>query len=259
MLGSLAAVLALWFSSPSHAAMAALSCDSPYAQKESECEALKSWAPANFTNVNPAREQDFEQFTLIYHSMCGYSSTDFVTQKPWRTLLLQDPTRIAANRRISASVISESHLEVWATGVAFVLAVEPENIAGTAYGDAFSPDLNRMEPEAAEALLQQHARSSSWEIRSPAEIIRRSGSGFNEIVLKGKGYKTDNPVRVAAVVLRCSDAKKLTRINRLSDGEFRKKLDDVRCALDGDQKEALLKLRNELPFYCLETKGAYFK
>ncbi len=228
--------------------------ENPYAQSKREREALEAWDSGALTSAIGLGDSNRTSYRILYHSLCGFGTVDPESGKFWRTLLMEDPSRIANNPKVSASLISEGHRAVWAGGVGFILGIKPENIVATCLNDAGSPGgAHGWNKDGPERQLLEYSKGSHLDIRCPDAVLAgSSGYNYNEIVLRGRGVQTGNPIQVEGVVIDCGTSSDMKQINQISDKAFEQILEEVYCKglLLREEKQSLIKLRQQLPMFC---------
>lgn len=232
------------------------SCNKRYAQTEEECKAAEKWTPEAFTNVD--RLENVEHFKIIFHSIAGSRWFGESAPKPgsWNEKLLQDPSLLSGNPKISTSVITDEKHPTFLGFVGFILEVQPTNIVGTCPRDAGSPPIYSYE-EKNLSYLAEYSKFAKVDIKTPDQILSlTTKSEYNEIILTGKSETSE--VKVKGILIRCNTAK-MVRLNQMSDNDFNDYI-KTQCKpkpwveYDRTVISALNKLRQTYPMFGYETQ-----
>lgn len=195
-------------------------CESPYAQSETECEALKAWTPEAFSD--PERLDELDSFRVVYHSISaagwGNDSAPWTDSKNAKALA--DPRGIVGAAKLSASLISDVRPGTFYGYLGFILDVHPGNVVGTATRDLGSgPGGSLDDPEFMDR-LEMRSRAADWDIRTPGEILQAKDTWYNEVVLNGRDPRTGAEIRPRAVLIRCNEPR-MRKLNAMGSAEFR--------------------------------------
>lgn len=192
-------------------------CKNRFAQSIEECRALESWTRNSFTPVENLDQQ--RKFQILFHSITGFGWSGETNPRPgsFNEKLLNDPSLIASNPKISASVISETKHKTFRGYLGFILEVNPENLVATSFEDAGSPPARSFNDDEM-YMLELFSQSKKVDIKTPKVIIDLT-ERYNEIVLTGTDQISKHQVKPVGVVVRCSTTQ-MTRLDHLRGGEL---------------------------------------
>lgn len=220
-------------------------CNPMFAETPSECAAASAWTPDQLSD--PESLDSGDNFKIVFHSITafGWVGRGAPDAGSWNEKLLHDPNLISNNPKISASLISETKNKTFIGYLGIILEVHPENMVVASPSDAGSP---RITGYSTSDTMQLKNYSRRFSIITPTELLNRTSEYiYNEIVLTGKPTMGQE-VKAAGFLLSCRTTK-MTKLNLLTDSEF-KTFIKTKCHSFSDSViEALKQHRGTYPIY----------
>lgn len=231
-------------------------CSNPFAQTYEECAAVESWKKNEFTDFSQEKDKScLKSYTFLYNELAWLKWGKGISKDQWAYKLLQDPSQIVGNPKISASLINQEKHTTIEPHVGLVLQVPPENIIGMADRDMGSDGIG--DDKSIETLLWK-SESPNWAIRSPNDLLKTSNPrDFNEVVFQGTSHITGRTVLPVAVVIQCKFLQ-MRKLNKYSDWYFSQVV-GIWCF--GRENSSLVPLllslkKKGFPIYGLDMKHA---